>query len=114
MICVSASCKPERAETTFRTLLREIDRLSEDLTDDELDRARGRIIAREETTADLTRSRRGTLAYDLFHRGQPLSIEERIEQIRRVTADDIAGYLAAHPRDRLSILTLGPQELQDI
>lgn len=114
MIFVTASCKPERAETTFRTLLREIDRLSEDLTEDELDRARGRIIAREETTADLTRSRRGMLAYDLFHRGEPSSVQERIEQIRKVTADDIAAYLDAHPRDRLSILTLGPKELQGI
>jgi len=114
MIFVSASCKPDRAETTFRTLLREIDRLSEDLTEDELDRARSRIIAREETLADLTRSRRSALSYDLFHRGHPLSLEERIEQIRGVTADDLSRYLAGHPRDRLSILTLGPHELTDV
>jgi predicted Zn-dependent peptidase len=114
MIFVSASCKPDRAETTFLTLLGEIDRLSEDLTEEELDRARARIIAREETLADLTRSRRSMLAYDLFHRGYPLPVEQRIAQIRRVTAEDVARYLAVHRRDRLSILTLGPHQLGDV
>ena len=114
MIFVSASCKPDRAQTTFRTLLGEIDRLSEDLTEEELDRARSRIIAREETMADLTRSRRNTLSYDLFHHGHPLPLEEKIEQLRAVTVPDLARYLAAHPRDRLSILTLGPHELTDL
>lgn len=114
MIFVSASCKPDRAEATLRTLLREIDRLGEDLTEDELDRARTRIIAREETSADLTRSRRNALSYDLFHREHPLPLEERIEQIRAVSAADLVRYLAAHPRDRLSILTLGPHELTGV
>ncbi|MCH7814485.1 MAG: insulinase family protein, partial [Planctomycetes bacterium] len=111
MIFVSASCKPERAQTTFETLLREIDRLSEDLTDEEVDRAKTRIIAREETLADMTRSRRGSLAFDLFHHGRPVPIDQRLERIRSVTADDLTRYLQTHPRDRLSIVTLGPEEI---
>ena len=63
--------------------------------------------------ADLTRSRRNALAFDLFHHGRPVPIEERIEKIRAVTIDDLSTYLQAHPRDRLSIVTLGPQELPD-
>ncbi len=113
MVFVSASCKPDRAATTFQTLLREIERLSEDLTADELERAQTRLIARIETMADLTRSRRNALAFDLFHHGQPVPLEERIEKIRAVTIDDLSTYLRAHPRDRLSIVTLGPQELPD-
>lgn len=111
MIFVSASCKPERAEETFRTLLAEIERLSRDLTADELERAQTRLIARTETLADVTRARRSSLAYDLFHHGRPIPIEERLEQIRAVTIDDLAAYLDRHPRDRLSMVTLGPEEL---
>ena len=114
MIFVSASCKPDRADTTFRTLLREIERLSEDLTEEELDRAQTRLIARTETMADMTRSRRNALAFDLFHHGRPVPIEERIEKIRAVAIDDLRAYLKAHSRDRLSIVTLGPQELPDV
>jgi predicted Zn-dependent peptidase len=114
MIFVAASCKPERAETTFRTLLREIDRLSEDLSADELDRAQTRLIARTETMADMTRSRRNALGFDLFHHGRPISVEERVGKLRAVTVDHLRAYLDAHPRDRLSIVTLGPQELPEI
>jgi len=111
LIFVSASCKPDRAETTFRTLLREIDRLSEDLTEEELERACTRLVARDETMADMTRSRRRVLAFDLFHHGRPIPTEERLRKLRAVTLDDLKGYLNTHPRDRLSILTLGTQEL---
>jgi len=111
LIFVSASCKPDRAETTLRTLLREIDRLSEDLTAEELDRAVTRLVAREETMADLTRSRRNALAFDLFHHGRPIPIEERIAQLRAVTTTDLAAYLQKHRREALSIVTLGPAEL---
>jgi predicted Zn-dependent peptidase len=114
MIFVAASCKPDRAETTFRTLLREIERLSEDLTPDELERAQNRLVARTETMADMTRSRRNALAYDLFHHGRPMPIEERVEKIRAVRIEDLRTYLSTHPRDRLSIVTLGPQELPDV
>ncbi|MHC4089935.1 MAG: M16 family metallopeptidase [Planctomycetota bacterium] len=114
MIFVSASCKPERAETTFQTLLREIDRLSEDLTEDELQRAATRLIAREETLTDMTRSRRNALAFDLFHHGHPIGIDERIERIRAVTVEDLVRYLQTHPRNRLSIVTLGPASLTQL
>ncbi len=113
MVFVAASCKPDVADQTFRTLLRELERLSEDLTDDEVSRARSRVIAREETMADMTRSRRGTLAADLFHHGRPRSIDERLAKIRKVTREDVIAYLSSHPRDRMSIVTLGPCGLAD-
>ncbi|MFQ5491476.1 MAG: hypothetical protein ACE5GE_12210, partial [Phycisphaerae bacterium] len=102
---------PDRAQLTFDTLLHEIDRLSQDLTEEELDRARTRLIAREQTLADMTRSRRNSLAYDMFHHGRPRSTQERIESLKGVTGDDLRAYLRNHPRDRLSIVTLGPREL---
>lgn len=111
MIFVSASCKPDRAEATFRTLLGEIDRLSQDLSEEELERAATRLIAREETLADMTRSRRNVLAFDLFHHGHPIPVEERVERLRAVTVEDLVRYLQIHPRDRLGIVTLGPAPL---
>ncbi len=111
LIFVSASCKPDRAEATFRTLLGELERLSRDVSQDELERAQTRLIARMETMADMTRSRRNNLAHDLFHHGRPIALEERVAEVRAVTLDGLAAYLEAHPRDRLSIVTLGPREL---
>lgn len=111
MIHIGASTTPERCEKTYATLFREIDRLAEDLTEDELRRAVTGITARKEREADMTQARSDDLADDLFHFGRPVSVEEKVAKVKAVTVSDIVGYLETHPRDELSVLTLGPKEL---
>jgi predicted Zn-dependent peptidase len=113
MIHIGASTTPERCDRTYATLLREVDRLSEDLTEDELKRAVIGITARKEREADLTHALASDLADDLLHFGHPVPVEEKLARIRAVTVEDIRRYLVSHPRDRLSVLTLGPRELAD-
>lgn len=111
MIHVGASTTPDRCDRTYATLLREVDRLGEDLTEDELNRAIVGIAARKEREADLTHVLASDLADDLMHFGHPVPVEEKLAKIRAVTIDDVRRYLASHPRDRLSVLTLGPRQL---
>lgn len=111
MIHIGASTTPDRCEKTYTTLFREIDRLTEDLTEEELRRAVTGIAARRQREADLTQARSEDLADDLFHFGRPIPIEEKLAKVRAVTVQDVARYLEAHPRDRLSVLTLGPKQL---
>jgi predicted Zn-dependent peptidase len=111
MIFLGASTTPARCEQTYRTLLREVDRLGEDVTDAELERARVGIIARTQTHGDITRARVGELGGDLFHHGRPVPIEEKHARLRAVTIRDVRDYLDAHPRQRLCVQTLGPVEL---
>jgi predicted Zn-dependent peptidase len=110
MIHLGASSTPARCEQTYRTLLREVDRLAEDLTESELARAKTLIIARSETHGDITRARVSELGSDLFQFGRPVPIEEKNAAITRVTIDDIRRYLGDHPRDRLCVVTLGPDK----
>jgi len=111
MLFLGASTTPERCDQTYDTLLREVDRLSEDITQDELDRAVTGMVAQQETRGDSTRSRCGELANDLFFFGRPIPIEEKVAKIEAVTIEDIRRYLSEHPRDRLSVMTLGPRPL---
>ena len=111
MIFLGASTTPERCDRTYATLLREADRLAEDIEQDELDRAITGIVASQETRGDSTRARCAELATDLFFFGRPLPPEEKIAKVQAVTIDDIRRYLAAHPRDQLCVLTLGPTPL---
>ncbi|MCK6484141.1 MAG: insulinase family protein [Phycisphaerae bacterium] len=112
MIFVGASTTPQRCDETFGVLLREVDRLAEDITEDELRRAKRGLIARTETHGDITRAHAAELASDLFYFGRPRPMAAKIAQIEAVTADDVRGYLSRHPRDRLSVVTLGPRELK--
>jgi len=111
MIFLGASTTPDRCDQTYEALLREVDRLGEDLERDELDRAITGIVAHQETRGDATRARCAELANDLFFFGRPIPVEEKLAKVSAVTIDRIKAYLVNHPRDRLSVLTLGPRPL---
>lgn len=111
MIHLGASTTPERCDKTYHTLLREVDRLSEDLTDTEVERAIVSLVARTETRGDITRAHCSELVGDLFHYGRPIPMEEKVAKVQAVTVAAICRYLTEHRRDRLSVLTLGPREL---
>jgi predicted Zn-dependent peptidase len=111
MMFLGASTTPERCDQTFTALLHEVDRLAEDLTEDELERAITGIVANQETRGDSTRARCTELANDLFFFGRPVPVEEKLAKIRDVRIRDICRYLEEHPRERLCVATLGPRPL---
>lgn len=111
VIHLGASTTPERCEKTYRTLLREIERIGEDLTHDETERAKNQIIAHWKTEDDLTRARAGSLSDDLFYFGRPVGLAPRIEAIRRVTLDAVVEHVRRLRRDELCVATLGTQAL---
>jgi len=94
---------------TYRTLLREVDRLAKDITSKEVERAITGIVGRAQTQGDVTRSRAGALVNDLFYYGHPVPLEDKLARIQAVTTDDVQRYLATHKRDQLSVVTLGPK-----
>ncbi|MCK6457858.1 MAG: insulinase family protein [Phycisphaerae bacterium] len=108
MIHLGASSTPARCEQTYVTLLREVDRLADDISADELARAKTQIIARTETHGDLTRARVSELASDLFYYGRPIPMAVKNAQVQAVSVEEIRGYLSEHPRDRRCVVTLGP------
>ncbi len=111
VIHLGASTTAQRVDRTYATLLREINRLENDLTEEEVSRAITGIVAQVQTRGDVSRARATRVADDLFFHGRPIPIEEKIARIEAVTVKHIRDYLEAHPRDRLSVVTLGPREL---
>lgn len=108
MIFLGASTTPARSEQTIRTLLREVERLGEDITEAELARAKVGIIAKTQTHGDITRARVSELSADIFHYGRPVTTEEKNARVEAVSIADISRYLERHPRDRRCVQTLGP------
>ncbi len=112
MIFLGASTTPARCDQTIKTLLREVERLGEDLTEEELERAKVGIIAKTQTHGDITRSRVSELSADVYQFGRPVSTEEKNAMVTAVTTDGIRNYLATHPRDRRCVVTLGPRAME--
>lgn len=111
IINLGASTTPERCEQTYKTLMRELERLSEDLTEEETTRARDGLLAQYQTEDDLTRARAGALSSDLFHFGRPVGPSARLGAIRAVTTERVEGYVCRMPREKVCVTTVGPAEL---
>jgi predicted Zn-dependent peptidase len=111
VIHLGASSTPDNCEETYRTLLRELERIAEDLTDEETTRARNGLIAHLETEDDLTRARAASLSDDLFHFSRPIGLEPKLEALRAVETADVESYAQRLPRDQLCVATVGPRAL---
>lgn len=111
IIHLGASTTPARCEQTYKTLLRELERVGEDLAEDEVRRARNSILAHAMTEDDLTRARGAGLSDDLFHFGRPVGLTAKLAAVERVTLADVRAYAAALPRERVCVATVGPKEL---
>lgn len=112
-IFLGASTTPVRCDQTYKTLLREVDRLAEDVTIEEIERTKIGIIAKTQTHGDITRARVSELGSDLFFHGRPVPIAEKNANLAAVTVADVQSYLKNHPRDQLCVQTLGPRALED-
>ncbi|HUW81298.1 MAG TPA: pitrilysin family protein [Phycisphaerae bacterium] len=108
MVHLGASTSPDRCEQTLAVLMREVDRLTDDLHSDELERAIIGIVTRTRTRGEITMALAAELADDLFYYGRPVPIDQKLDQVSQVGIKQVGDYLERHRRDRLSIVTLGP------
>lgn len=108
---LGASTTPERCQRTYETLIRELDRLSEDLTEEEVERAKNSILAHSQTEDDLTRARCAGLSDDLFHFSEPVGPIAKLDRIAAVTVADVEDYVRRLDRANLCIATVGPADV---
>ena len=112
-VALYAGTTADRADETLAVCRQEIERLAEDVTPDELERAKTVLKGRLFTTGDLPDGRAGRLAEDLFLDGGPRSIAEIARGVDSVALDQIPAYLKAFPPTPSTLVTLGPRALQD-
>ena len=112
MVAVYAGTTADRANETLTVCLQEIARLAEDVTQEELDRAKTILKGRLFTTGDLPEGRAGSILEDLFLEGQARSVDEIARGVDSVTLNQIPAYLETFPPEPLTLVTLGPHPLQ--
>ena len=112
VIALYAGTTADRANETLVVCRREIERLAEDVTLEELERAKTVLKGRLFTTGDLPDGRSGSLLEDLFLDGQIRSVDDIARGVDSVTLDQIPAYLEAFPPDPVALATLGPRPLE--
>jgi predicted Zn-dependent peptidase len=107
-----AGTSNDRAQATLDCMIAEHYRLSEGVTQAELDRAKiglkaGTIMQGESTTA-----RAGSLAHDWWMRGRLRTLDEIKNAIDSITLDQVNAYLKRNPPGEMTIVTVGPKALK--
>jgi len=107
-----AGTSNERAQQTLDQFIIELKRLSDGITESELDRAKIGLKASTIMSGESTSSRAGAIAHDYIMRGRIRTIDEIVASIDAVSLDHVNTYLKANPADNFTIAIVGPKELQ--
>jgi predicted Zn-dependent peptidase len=107
-----AGTSNERAQATLDCFLTELHRLSEGVTQPELERAKTGLKASTIMSGESTSSRAGAIAHDYFMRGRIRTLDEIKNAIDAVTVDRVNAYLKANKAGPFTIVTVGPKELK--
>ena len=107
-----AGTTPERAQETLDTLIAELKRLAEGVTEEELERARTGLLSSLVMGGESTGARAGAIATDLYYLGRVRSLEEIRDQIEAVDPASIAAHLREFPPENFTVAALGPRRLE--
>ena len=116
IILMEANSTPEEAPQVLKLLHAELDSLLEDgVHEDELRRAKDKWISSLVLSSESTFARMRSLANDWVTEGRLITVDEEVERIEKVTADDVMRALRCFPmRDKQVLTTLGPLSEEEL
>lgn len=111
LVTLYAGTTPDRAQETLDVCQHEIARLGQDITQEELTRAKTVIKGSLFTTGDLPEGRASSILEDLYLENRVRSVDDIANAIDNVTLDQIKTYLEAFPPNPSTLVVLGPNAL---
>lgn len=107
-----AGTSADRAQETLDVMLREIVRLAEGIEPGELDRLKARIKSSLIMQQESTSARSALLTRDWYFLGRVRTLDEVEAIVDGLSANEINRYLASHPPQQFTIVTLGSKALE--
>ena len=107
-----AGTSNDRAQATLDTFVAELHRLSDGVTQDELERAKTGLKAATIMQGESTSARAGSIAHDFFIRGRIRTLEEIKNAIDAVTLSKVNDWLKRNKPEQFTIVTVGPKALK--
>jgi len=108
---VYAGTTPQRAQETLDVTVAELRRLAEGVSEEEMARGRTQLKSALVMQGESTAARADALAGDWHHLRRLRSLQELSDAVDAVTAEQVIDYARAFPADELTVLTIGPDEL---
>ncbi|HWA98191.1 MAG TPA: pitrilysin family protein [Pirellulales bacterium] len=107
-----AGTSAERAQETLDVTIGELRRLAKGIEAQELDRLKARIKSSLIMQGESSGARASAISRDWYYLGRARTLDEVGKLIDALSRDSINAYLAEHPPQRFTIVTLGPEPLE--
>lgn len=104
-----AGTRADRTEETLEVCLAEVNRLAEDISSEEFERAKSVILGRLRTIGELVAARASALVDDLLLQGVPRSLDEILDGVSSVTLEQARAAARHYTPTPRTIAVLGPQ-----
>jgi predicted Zn-dependent peptidase len=108
---VYAGTTPQKAQETLDVTVREIRKLHQGVTTEEMARARTQLKSSMVMQGESTSARSGAIASDWYHLRKLRSLAELSAAVDAVKADEVIAYCNQFPPDNLTVLYIGPDKL---
>jgi predicted Zn-dependent peptidase len=107
-----AGTTPEKAQETLDVITAEFGRLSEGITEEELERAKVGLESSLILQSESSSSRAGSIAGDYYMLGRVRSLDEIKGMVQATTVDSVVGFLRDNRFEDFTVVTIGPREVK--
>ncbi len=107
-----AGTTPDKAQKTYDVIVTEFNRLSQGISEQELQRAKVGLKSSLIMQSESSSSRAGSIAGDYFMLARVRSLDEIKTAIDKTTVDSVINFLKENPFNEFTVVTIGPKELK--
>ena len=106
-----AGTTPDKAQETLDCIVGEFHRLREEISEEEIARAKVGLKSALILQSESSSSRAGAIGSDYYMLGRVRSLDEIKDRIEATCPESVLGFLQDHPFDDFTIVTIGPKQV---
>jgi predicted Zn-dependent peptidase len=105
---IALTTAPERTEEALSIAMKELEKVKQDLADDEVERAKNKIASGIVLQGEVPLGRMRAIGGQWLYNGEYRSLEQDMAKLREITPDSLKQLMRAFPFDPMTIVSLGP------
>ena len=106
-----AGTTPEKSQETLEVIIGEFNRLSEAISQEEIQRAKVGLKSSLILQSESSSSRAGAIGNDYYMLGRVRSLDEIKDKIEQTTVDSVLEFLRNNKFEDFTVVTIGPKEV---
>ena len=106
-----AGTTPDKAQETLDVIMAEFDRLSAEISEEEIERAKVGLKASLILQSESSSSRAGAIGGDYYVLGRVRSLDEIKNKIEATSVDSVLGFLRNNKFKDFTVVTIGPKKV---